>query len=118
MDESFGVYCPDCNRNDWMGESECYNCTNCGWCIDPNGNGACGIGNANGPLFKDCRSWYYNGMCMWGPDCGVSGPIYYDNVYLNTPWYTDLWYWGWGGRPYRADEDLGEEEENSPIERK
>ena len=103
MDDTFGVYCPDCNRNDWMGETDCYSCTNCGWCIDPNGNGSCGIGNASGPLFKDCRSWYYNGQCMWGPECDYVGPIYYDNDYWDTPWYSNWWYWGWGGprRKYR-----------------
>lgn len=103
MDDTFGVYCPDCNRNDWMGETDCYSCTNCGWCIDPNGNGSCGIGNASGPLFKDCRSWYYNGQCMWGPECDYIGPIYYDNDYWDTPWYSNWWYWGWGGprRKYR-----------------
>lgn len=103
MDDTFGVYCPDCNRNDWMGETDCYSCTNCGWCIDPNGNGSCGIGNASGPLFKDCRSWYYNGQCMWGPECDYVGPIYYDNDYWDTPWYSNWWYWGWGGprRRYR-----------------
>ena len=103
INETYGVYCPDCNRNNWMGESDCYNCSNCGWCIDSNGNGSCGIGSASGPLFKDCRSWYYNGRCMWGPDCGTTGPIYYDNYYWNTPWYTNWWWWGWGGRPYERD---------------
>lgn len=103
MDENFGVYCPDCNGNDWMGESDCFNCSNCGWCIDPNGNGSCARGSMYGPLFKDCRSWYYNGQCMWGPQCGYQGPIYYDNTYWNTPWYSNWWYWGWGGprRRYR-----------------
>ena len=103
INETYGVYCPDCNRNEWMGENDCYNCNNCGWCIDPNGNGSCGIGSAGGPLFKDCRSWFYNGRCMWGPDCGAIGPIYYDNYYWNTPWYTNWWWWGWGGRPYERD---------------
>ena len=103
INETYGVYCPDCNRNEWMGENDCYNCNNCGWCIDPNGNGSCGIGSASGPLFKDCRSWFYNGRCMWGPDCGAIGPIYYDNYYWNTPWYTNWWWWGWGGRPYERD---------------
>ena len=103
IDDTFGVYCPDCNRNNWMGERDCYNCTNCGWCIDPNGNGSCGIGSASGPMFKDCRSWYYNGQCMWGPDCGSVGPIYYNNYYWDRPWYNNWWYWGWGGprRHYR-----------------
>ena len=103
LDENFGMYCPDCNGNDWMGESDCFNCSNCGWCIDPNGNGSCARGSMYGPLFKDCRSWYYNGQCMWGPQCGYQGPIYYDNTYWNTPWYTNWWYWGWGGprRRYR-----------------
>ena len=79
-------YCGDCNQI-WD-INKCMSCNNCGWCVDPNGNGSCGYGSINGPLFKDCRSWFYNGKCIWGPDCGYSGPIYYDNEILNYPWYS------------------------------
>ena len=99
INESFGLKCTNCNRNNWMGESDCMSCSNCGWCIDPNGYGSCGLGNANGPLFKDCRSWYYNGICMWGPECGSSGPVYYNNPIVEYPWYTRWWYMG--RRPWR-----------------
>ena len=94
INENFGINCSNCNRNNWIGESDCMSCNNCGWCIDPNGYGSCAIGNANGPLFKDCSSWYYNGVCMWGPQCGSVGPIYYDNPIIEYPWYTRWWYMG------------------------
>ena len=84
-------YCPNCRRNNWMGESQCASCDNCGWCIDPNGYGSCGLGDANGPYFKDCRSWYHRGICMRGPDCGLRGPVYVTSY----PWYNP---WGWYGR--------------------
>ena len=106
LNENFGYNCPDCNRNNWMGESDCYACNNCGWCIDPNGNGSCGLGSASGPMFKDCRSWFYNGRCIWGPDCGYSGPMYYDNAILTYPWYSRWWYWGIG-RPWRRGRRWG-----------
>ena len=99
INENFGINCSNCNRNNWIGESDCMSCNNCGWCIDPNGYGSCAIGNANGPLFKDCSSWYYNGVCMWGPQCGSVGPIYYDNPIIEYPWYTRWWYMG--RRPWR-----------------
>lgn len=74
--EGFSMYCPNCSKNNWMGESECYNCQNCGWCVDPNGYGQCTQGDYKGPYFKDCRTWIYKGYCMWGPECGQRGPIY------------------------------------------
>ena len=68
-------YCPNCNRNNWTGEAECANCHNCGWCIGPNGYGSCGIGDGRGPFFKECRSWFYRGMKMYGSDPSISQPI-------------------------------------------
>lgn len=94
FNEKYGYYCKNCNRNDWMGESDCASCLNCGWCINPDGHGSCGVGTFQGPLFKDCRSWYYQGRCMWGPECDYSGPIYT----VQTPFY---YHWfNWNNWPY------------------
>lgn len=65
-------YCPDCFRNAWVGHYECMQCSNCGWCVDNYGTGSCGVGDQNGPYFKDCRSWYYRNVCIFGPDCITS----------------------------------------------
>ena len=86
--EGFSLYCPNCSKNNWMGESDCYNCQNCGWCVDPNGYGQCTQGDYKGPYFKDCRSWIYKGQCMWGPECGRRGPIYVQN--LQPPYVQNL----------------------------
>ena len=76
LNEKYGYYCKNCNRNEWMGERDCASCVNCGWCINPNGVGSCGVGTPSGPMFKDCRTWYHQGKCMWGPECNYGGPIY------------------------------------------
>ena len=89
-------YCPNCNRNNWTGESECANCHNCGWCIDPNGYGSCGIGDGRGPFFKECRSWFYRGMKMYGSDPSISQSIRPMYV-VSTPWY-NLYGWFRGHR--------------------
>jgi hypothetical protein len=74
--------CPSCSNQDWLGESHCYKCNNCGWCIDRERYGSCVVGDMRGPLFReDCRSWFYKGRCLWGPDCGYTAPIYH------VPWY-------------------------------
>jgi hypothetical protein len=95
IDENYGLNCPNCDKNEWLGESDCYNCNNCGWCIDYDDNGSCTKGNASGPSYKNCKNWYYNGNCMWGPQCDNVGPVYYDNSYIDSPWYLSWLYGGW-----------------------
>ena len=99
FNENYGYICKNCNRNDWMGESDCASCMNCGWCINPDGNGSCGVGTFKGPLFKDCRSWYYRGKLMWGPENDYSGPIYTTNPHSYNNWFrwpvwNNLRFWG------------------------
>lgn len=53
-------HCKDCSRGGWRSERSCMDCLNCGWCIDPNGDGYCVQGDANGPLFNDCAQYFYN----------------------------------------------------------
>lgn len=53
-------HCRDCSRGGWRSERSCMDCLNCGWCIDPNGDGYCVQGDANGPLFNDCAQYFYN----------------------------------------------------------
>ena len=85
--------CPNCSSNTWLGEDKCYSCNECGWCIDPYGNGSCARGNEYGPLYKQCRTWKYKGDCMWGPDCGSNGPIYVGEYDTDPyPWYK-RWFW-------------------------
>lgn len=52
-------YCSNCNN---LGERSCYNCENCGWCIDSDFNGNCKQGDHYGPYFSNnCKEWYYSG---------------------------------------------------------
>lgn len=100
FNEHYGVFCPNCRKNNWMGESECNSCINCGWCINSNGDGSCGLGTPAGPMFKDCRTWYHGGVCRWGPDCGSIGPIYVREPPVNLHWIptwinTNWDYSGW-----------------------
>ena len=57
--KEFFNYCPNCNQE---GERNCYNCQNCGWCIDSNYNGECIKGDKYGPYYNNsCKEWYYDG---------------------------------------------------------
>ena len=94
FNENYGLFCKNCNRNDWMGQSDCASCVNCGWCISPDGHGSCGIGDSTGPLFKDCQSWYHQGMCMWGPECDRAGPIYVRTPPRFITWFNPWRRWG------------------------
>ena len=88
-----GYKCPNCSSNTWLGEDKCYSCNECGWCIDPYGNGSCAKGNEYGPLYKQCKTWKYKGDCMWGPDCGSNGPMYVGEYDTDPyPWYK-RWFW-------------------------
>ena len=98
FNEKFGYYCKNCNRNNWMGESDCAMCSNCGWCINPDGYGSCGIGDQQ-VQFKDCQSWYYQGQCMWGPACNYQGPIYITQPPVYNHWY--MWPFRWWRRTRR-----------------
>ena len=87
------LYCRKCGRDKWMSQHDCYNCVNCGWCITQDGTGECSLGRPNGPLFKECRSWFYRGSCVWGPECSHTGPIYITHsVKKPFPWYR-RWFW-------------------------
>ena len=58
-DIEFFRYCSDCPE---QGERSCYDCENCGWCIDDNLDGTCKQGDEYGPYFSDnCRQWFYEG---------------------------------------------------------
>ena len=58
-------YCSNCNK---LSERSCYNCQNCGWCINNNLNGICKQGDNKGPYFSDnCKEWYYSGNKIY-PD--------------------------------------------------
>lgn len=83
-------YCKDCNRYGWRGESDCMSCGNCGWCIDPNGNGSCVAGDAGGPHFADCVRYFYNG--------GIPSPVPQIGP-MNPPWY-QRYLIPWYGGPY------------------
>ena len=51
-------YCTDCD----LDARSCYECENCGWCIDKKNNGKCLEGKEYGP-YKNihCKQWYYSG---------------------------------------------------------
>ena len=104
FNENYGYYCGNCGRNKWKGERACSSCVNCGWCIDYNGNGSCGIGGVNGPLFKECRSWFYRGIKMYGPDYNNLGPIFIEEpprkVYWWSPWHNSSWRNPWYSTNY------------------
>lgn len=54
-------YCSDCNKKTPI---DCFNCTNCGICIDRLGVRNCEPGDANGPYNRrDCLYWL-NGWKM------------------------------------------------------
>ena len=91
---SYPKYCSACGE---LNRRQCNNCTNCGYCITPNGNGECVPGDSNGPYFReDCVAYEYN-----APDYVIDRvypDIYlYDNYfgydYLDYPyhWKRD-WY--------------------------
>jgi hypothetical protein len=71
--------CRDCNRTGKKGMNQCLSCTNCGWCIDPNGYGSCVLGNSDGPLFAECAQYMYNG--------GI--PVATGNPYIGNTFYND-----------------------------
>ena len=99
--ETYGVYCTDCGKNDWLGEQDCMSCNNCGWCIDPDLNGSCQKGDSSGPDFAECRSWYYNGVCIWGPECDYQGPIYTLPFYYGYNLFRRRRPWRRRRRPWR-----------------
>jgi hypothetical protein len=52
--ENFST-CLNCS---YLDERECGSCSNCGFCISPDGSGECVPGDVNGPYFKsDCMIW-------------------------------------------------------------
>lgn len=61
-------YCEDCNRRGKKGLGACLSCTNCGWCVDPNGYGSCVLGDYTGPYFADCAQFMFGGGVV-----GISG---------------------------------------------
>ena len=87
--ENFGLFCKNCGLNGWRGQTDCYECNNCGWCIDPNGYGSCVLGGPSGPKFADCRSYFHKGTCVYGPECGYDGPLYVAPI-----WYNPFTWWG------------------------
>jgi len=42
--------------------NQCYDCANCGFCLDKNGNGKCIPGDIHGPHDKKihCSMWYHS----------------------------------------------------------
>lgn len=77
------AYC-DCNVRGQMGINACLSCNNCGWCVDPNGNGSCVLGDQRGAYFADCVQYSYNG--------GVAASPYPPMM----PWYQKFFV-PWGG---------------------
>jgi len=85
---SYPKYCSACGE---LNRPQCNNCTNCGYCVTPNGNGECVPGDSNGPYFReDCVAYEYN-----APDYTVNR-VYpdmylYDNYfgydYLDYPYH-------------------------------
>jgi hypothetical protein len=96
INENFGINCKNCDKNEWIGQQDCNTCNNCGWCIDDEGSGSCSSGNSTGPSTvqssdsppKICENWFYNGKCIWGPQCGDASQLYYNNYY-NAPFYSN-----------------------------
>ena len=85
-------YCPKCHD---LWEGKCNNCNNCGWCIDSDYYGQCMPGDKNGPYKnKFCRKWYYDGICMDGPECGRVIRTYRTPAWWRRPFSF------WGRRPY------------------
>jgi len=79
------AYCQDCNRRGQLGMNACMSCNNCGWCIDPNGNGSCVLGDNRGPYFADCVQYYFNGGVAALPP--VMAPLYRKRrVRRRNPW--------------------------------
>lgn len=61
----FKNYCPSCG---WRSRYSCSKCTNCGYCINSDGNGECVPGDSNGPYFKeDCKYWEYSDPYIYYP---------------------------------------------------
>ena len=51
-------YCTECGDR---GRADCNNCSNCGYCITPDGHGECVTGDANGPYFReDCIAYEHS----------------------------------------------------------
>ena len=70
--------CPNCGKRNKM---DCFQCSECVWCITPGGYGECVPGNSNGPYFrKDCVKWYSQ------PD-----PVEDYQYYL--PGWRQWWWW-------------------------
>ena len=66
--------CGDCNTVGKKGIDKCLSCTNCGWCIDPNGYGSCVQGDFTGPYFADCTQFMFGGgLTVGGPGSGQGG---------------------------------------------
>lgn len=58
-------YCGDCNTVGKKGIANCLSCSNCGWCVDPNGYGSCVLGDYTGPYFADCSQYTFGGNVIY-----------------------------------------------------
>lgn len=76
---------------------------NRGWCEDRQGGGRCVPGQLTGPDDPNtrCHNWWYNGMCMVGPQCRehavVPPPSLLRSEYHHpAPYYYRNWPWSSG----------------------
>jgi len=93
-------YCPSCG---WRSRMSCSKCTNCGYCVTPNGTGECVPGDAAGPYFRsDCIGWEYSRPNSYYPYHNIFPVIQFRSFYpyynynLRKRWTKDRH----GTRPY------------------
>lgn len=86
--EGFMSPCPNCGKRNKM---QCFQCSDCGWCVTSGGWGECVPGNENGPYFRsDCAAWQYH-----------PHPIH-DSQYYQPGWRR----WWWWKMPERYRDRL------------
>lgn len=77
-------YCPSCG---WRSRYSCSKCTNCGYCITPNGYGECVPGDSSGPYFReDCYHWEYGDPYYYYPYSHIFPAVKVKNIYPYHRW--------------------------------
>jgi len=77
-----------------LGERDCMNASNCGWCIDDSNVGKCQ--SADDKI--SCQKWYPSNP----PVTVIQQPLDYSYPYYNYGWDYPYYNWGWGRRGRRG----------------
>ena len=97
-DYSGNYYKKSCSSCGWRSRYSCAKCTNCGYCIDKNGNGECKSGDSSGSFWSnnnDCMYWEY-GSPSYYPYSHVFPVVKVKSIYPYYRWRLRAPYKLWG----------------------